>query len=64
MDRETRARMQQLVEAKPSSANSTEPTKIRGLGDVVAKVTKKVGIEPCEPCQRRRQWLNKYFPVK
>lgn len=31
---------------------------IRGLGDMVAKATKAVGIKPCEGCNRRRAALN------
>lgn len=30
------------------------------LGDQVAAVTKAVGIEPCEACERRRAWLNEF----
>lgn len=30
-----------------------------GLGDVVAKVTKAVGIKPCVPCAKRRARLNR-----
>lgn len=30
-----------------------------GLGDVVAGMTKAVGIKPCISCDRRREWLNK-----
>lgn len=33
-----------------------------GAGDVVARMTKAVGIEPCTPCEARRQWLNERFP--
>jgi len=29
-----------------------------GLGDVVHGATKLVGIQPCQPCQRRRRKLN------
>jgi hypothetical protein len=32
--------------------------KPRGAGDVVAGFTGLVGVEPCEPCQRRKTWLN------
>jgi nucleotidyltransferase/DNA polymerase involved in DNA repair len=32
--------------------------KMRGVGDVIAKVTKAVGIEPCGGCQKRRKKLN------
>ena len=35
---------------------------VRGLGDVVAKVTKAVGIKPCGPCQKRREALNRMVP--
>jgi hypothetical protein len=28
------------------------------IGDAVAVVTKKLGIEPCDECEKRRQWLN------
>lgn len=31
-----------------------------GLGDIVAFVTKKFGVKPCAPCNKRRQRLNKY----
>lgn len=36
--------------------------KIRGAGDVVASITKFVGIQPCEACERRREQWNKIFP--
>jgi hypothetical protein len=36
----------------------------RGLGDVIAGITKAVGIEPCESCEKRRDKLNKLFPFK
>lgn len=52
MDDRQRKKMRNMVEA-------TEPEKWRGLGDVVASATKKLGIEPCTPCEKRRQWLNK-----
>ena len=29
-----------------------------GAGDLVAKVTAKIGIKPCSPCQKRREQLN------
>ena len=28
-------------------------------GDVVAALTKAIGIPPCGGCEQRRQWLNK-----
>jgi hypothetical protein len=33
-----------------------------GLGDTIAKITKAIGIEPCESCNRRKQKLNTIFP--
>lgn len=33
-----------------------------GLGDVIAGVTKAIGIEPCQGCEERRQKLNRLFP--
>lgn len=34
----------------------------KGLGDTIAKVTKAVGIKPCDSCEKRRDVLNKIFP--
>ena len=39
-----------------------EATVMRGLGDVVAAVTKSVGIQPCGGCAERQAWLNKVVP--
>ena len=36
--------------------------KAKGLGDVIEKVTKAVGIEPCNGCNERKEKLNKLFP--
>lgn len=36
--------------------NEREPV---GLGDVVAWMTHKLGIEECPGCQRRKKWLNR-----
>lgn len=65
MDLKTRDQMQKLVEARqPVENQKPAPEKIRGLGDAVARVTKAVGIKPCGRCEKRREWLNKYFPTK
>lgn len=65
MDLKTRERMLKLVEDRQPVENSNaEPQKIRGLGDAVARVTKAVGIKPCGRCEKRREWLNRYFPTK
>jgi len=37
--------------------------KVRGLGDIVAKATKTVGIKPCGPCKKRQRLLNKIAPM-
>lgn len=37
---------------------------IKGAGDIVAAVTKFVGIQPCEACKRRQEKWNNMFPVK
>lgn len=37
---------------------------IQGLGDVIAKVTTAVGIEPCEGCKDRQFTLNRLFNFK
>jgi hypothetical protein len=35
----------------------------RGIGDVIAKVAKAVGIKPCEGCEKRRAKLNAKLPL-
>lgn len=45
-----------------SKENQTEQSlPIGGLGDVIAKVTTALGIEPCEGCEKRKQALNSAF---
>jgi len=41
-----------------------EADQLEGLGDVVAKATKKLGIKECDGCKKRREWLNKRVPFK
>lgn len=36
----------------------------QGLGDTIAKITKTVGIEPCEDCERRRKLFNEKIAYK
>lgn len=36
---------------------------MRGLGDVVEKVTKSVGVKPCSSCKKRKEEWNKKFPL-
>ena len=35
---------------------------IEGLGDVVSVITKTLGIEECDKCNKRRLKLNNFFP--
>jgi len=35
-----------------------------GLGDVVARVTKRLGIKECSGCKARRRWLNRKVPFR
>lgn len=37
--------------------------KITGVGDVIATITESVGIEPCDGCNKRKEKLNKLFPI-
>lgn len=39
-----------------------ETDEMEGLGDAVAKVTKRLGIKECRGCRRRRKWLNRKVP--
>jgi hypothetical protein len=50
--------------ASDDKNKASTPTPVRGLGDVVAKVTSAVGIKPCGPCKRRQEALNKLLPLK
>jgi len=36
----------------------------RGLGDTIAKVTKLLGIKPCDGCKKRQELLNKLVPYR
>lgn len=39
-------------------------SKLRGLGDVVAAVTKWLGLRECESCEKRREALNRAVPFR
>lgn len=41
-----------------------EAVTIRGLGDVVARITKFVGLKPCGGCKKRQEWLNEKVPFR
>lgn len=36
----------------------------RGLGDTIAKTTKRIGIKPCGGCKKRQAALNRMFPYR
>ena len=36
----------------------------KGIGDTIAKMTKTVGIEPCQGCEERRQRFNEKIAYK
>jgi orotate phosphoribosyltransferase len=46
----------------PDDWDVSQPS--RGLGDVVAKVTTKLGIKPCGGCKKRQRRLNQLVPFK
>ena len=41
-----------------------DPSKSRGLGDTIAKVTDKLKIRKCGGCRRRQKKYNELFPYK
>lgn len=45
-------------------ANVVQPAPLRGLGDVVARITPAVGIKPCGGCKKRQEALNRIVPFK
>ncbi len=51
-------------ESHRNCAGPSKPSRLRGLGDVIAKATKAVGIKPCGGCKKRQEWLNKKVPFK
>jgi len=56
-DEKVRIRAQQIL-------TQQKRAELRGLGDVVAAVTKAVGIPACGPCQARQARLNAMVPFK
>lgn len=40
------------------------PPGSRGLGDTIAKITKKAGIRQCGGCRKRQAQLNRLVPYK
>lgn len=47
---------------KEYEEHSLKNMKTSGLGDLIGKVTNKLGIEECEGCKKRKEKLNKLFP--
>lgn len=46
----------------PSAFEKAHAHERYGAGDGVAAITKLVGIQPCAPCKKRQQLLNRLFP--
>lgn len=42
----------------------SDQNRLRGIGDVIAKITKSVGIPQCGACKKRQEALNAAFPFK
>lgn len=36
-----------------------EEVNVVGLGDLVARFTRKLGIQECDGCRKRKRWLNR-----
>ena len=49
------------MEAKEDEAKKPS-SKMKGLGDVVKKITGAVGIKACGGCKKRAEKLNDLFP--
>ena len=53
-----------MSDTQPKSIGEAiaEQNRLRGIGDVIARMTKAVGIAPCDSCKKRQESLNKMFP--
>jgi hypothetical protein len=73
MSQETKDKLRQKAMERKNSAkeikteenidiSNTTPTDkpIKGLGDVVEKITKFFGIEPCDKCIKRKEKMNTF----
>jgi hypothetical protein len=50
-----------ITRAEREARKAGQP--MRGLGDLVAKVTGAIGIKPCVPCKTtRKDYLNRLVP--
>lgn len=61
---EAAAELMRNAHGYPMSLEELAQEKSKGLGDTIAKMTKKVGIKPCGGCRKRQEKLNKMFPYK
>jgi hypothetical protein len=52
------------MRAKFAKRKSEQKEPIRGLGDVVHRVTDALGMEHCDECERRRQRMNRWFRLE
>ncbi len=44
-------------------ADSSDPQRLRGAGDAIAKITDSLGIRKCGGCQKRQNFLNSVLPA-
>ena len=49
-------------EQRVERARVAQAPRMRGAGDVVARMTGAVGIKPCAPCKRRQAAMNRWWP--
>lgn len=54
--------VEDVMEINDTPIKQPKKKKVKGLGDVIEKITETVGIEKCAECEERRKKLNKMFP--
>lgn len=47
---------------KPSEHEPHTIPKSKGLGDLIARALKRIGIKPCGGCKKRQRLLNRLVP--
>jgi hypothetical protein len=52
-----------ILSDKPPRRNCPK-ARSRGLGDTIAKATRRLGIKPCGGCKKRQEKLNDLFPYR
>jgi len=59
----TKIRVQKVYNPTENVDLPEKSNSINGLGDVVSTITSFLGIEECDKCKKRKEELNKAFPV-